>query len=70
MKPIFDDWHKETFATILARKLGLPLEQVFQPPLGVASWLHNEKGEICPAKMKGLASGDLDKHFVRVRGSE
>jgi hypothetical protein len=25
MKPIFDDWDQETFATILARMLGLPL---------------------------------------------
>lgn len=56
-KPIFDDWNQETFATILSKMLGLPLEQVFQAPSGVATWLHDETGAIHPRKLNGFESG-------------
>jgi hypothetical protein len=57
LKPIFDDWNQETFATILSKMLGLPFEQVFQPPSGVATWMHDETGGIHPREVNGFESG-------------
>jgi len=51
LKPIFDDWSQE------APMVGLPLEQVFDPPRGVVSWLHDDKGHIHLHRVDGLDSG-------------
>jgi hypothetical protein len=57
LKPIFDDWNQETFARLLSQMIGLPLEQVFVPPSGVASWLHDAKGHIRLRRVSGPDSG-------------
>lgn len=57
LKPIFDDWSQEEFAKFLSLMVGLPLEQVFDPPRGVVSWLHNDKGQIHLHRVDGLDSG-------------
>lgn len=57
LKPIFDEWKQEEFAKLLSKMIGLPLEQVFVPPTGVASWLHNEKGQIRLRRVNGPDSG-------------
>lgn len=58
LKPILDDWNQEEFATtFLAPMLGVPLESVFQPPAGVATWLHDEKGRIHPQPVDGPECG-------------
>jgi hypothetical protein len=56
-KPIFDNWDQETFARLLSWMTGLPLEQVFTPPKGVISWLHDSKGRIHLRPVEGPDSG-------------
>jgi hypothetical protein len=46
MKPIFDEWNQQEFARVLSGITGFPLESVFKPPTGVASWLHDGRGKI------------------------
>ncbi len=57
LKPIFDDWSQEGFAKLLSQMIGLPFEQVFVPPTGVASWLHDAKGHIHLRRVRGPDSG-------------
>ncbi len=44
--PLFDDWDQAAYARILSQFTGYPLQDIFRPPNQVASWLHNEKGEV------------------------
>jgi hypothetical protein len=60
-KPIFDDWDQETFARFLSGMTGLPLEQVFTPPRGVISWLHDSKGRIHLHPVDGADSGRFNQ---------
>jgi hypothetical protein len=46
LKPIFDKWNQYEFAKVLAGMTGYPLEQIFSPPAGVVSWLHDVTGKI------------------------
>jgi hypothetical protein len=57
LKPIFDDWNQEGFARLLSQMIGLPFEQVFVPPTGVASWLHDAKGHIHLRRVRGPDGG-------------
>jgi hypothetical protein len=46
LKPIFDEWNQYEFARVLAGMTGYPLEEIFSPPTGVVSWLHDVTGKI------------------------
>ncbi len=59
LKPIFDDWHQETYARVLSQIMGLPLTDVFRPPTGVTSWLHDSDGKIKIHRIRGLKYGRL-----------
>lgn len=41
-KPLYDDWHPETYAKILSQLTGIPLNVVFKPPDKVISWLRKK----------------------------
>jgi hypothetical protein len=57
MKPIFADWNQEEFARrFFAPMIGLPLEEIFQPSKGVASWLY-EGRRIRRSRVQGPDSG-------------
>ncbi len=57
LKPLFDDWNQEEFAKFLSSMVGLPLQEVFDPLRGVASWLHDNKGRIHPHRVDSPDSG-------------
>jgi hypothetical protein len=57
LKPIFDDWNQEAFAKFLSKMMGLPIEQVFHPSKGVASWLHDARGRVHLRRIDGLDAG-------------
>lgn len=57
LKPIFDDWNQETYARLLSQMTGLPLADVFQPPTGVISWLHDRDGKIKIRQIRRLNYG-------------
>jgi hypothetical protein len=46
LRPLFDDWNQEEYARVLAYHLRLPLDQVFRVPGRVATWLHDDNGEV------------------------
>lgn len=57
LKPIFDDWNQKEFARLLSQMIGLPFEQIFSPPTGVASWIHDANGHIHLRRVHGAPFG-------------
>jgi hypothetical protein len=46
LKPIWDDWNQEEYAQMLALFTGSALEQVWEPPNRVRSWLETADNEV------------------------
>jgi hypothetical protein len=45
-KPIFDDWNMHAYARLLSIRTGYPLDQIFEPPDKVWTWLQDSQGNV------------------------
>jgi hypothetical protein len=61
--PLFDDCDNATYARILSQFTGYPLEEIFRPPDQVATWLHNDKGDV---RILDLESNPWSRGLFRV----